>query len=52
LFTYRAQTRDTLSLTDLEANDVALYLDILEGGHIHTTTTRVLRATRGADHAQ
>ena len=46
IFTYRAQDKRSLSLTALENDDVALYLQVLEGGHINTTTSRVLRATR------
>lgn len=48
LFTYRAQQRSSVNLDELEANDVELYEKILEGGHITTTTSRVLRTGKGA----
>jgi putative phage-type endonuclease len=47
LFTFRQQTRDSINLTDLEDNDVELYAEVLAGGHITTSTSRVLRAARG-----
>lgn len=46
VFTYRPQTKTTISVRDLEANDVDLYLQVLEGGHITETTSRVLRAAK------
>lgn len=50
LFTYREQTRTAISASALEDNDVELYLQVLEGGHITETTSRVLRAAkRGAE---
>jgi putative phage-type endonuclease len=53
VFTYRPQTRHSISVADLEANDVELYEQVLAGGHITETTSRVLRAAkRGADDGQ
>lgn len=48
LFTYRAQNTHSISVRDLEDNDPELYLKVLEGGHITTTTSRVLRTGKGA----
>lgn len=49
IFTYREQTKTTISAADLEDNDPELYLQVLEGGHITETTSRVLRLVkRGA----
>jgi putative phage-type endonuclease len=48
LFTYRNQDKHTLNLRDLEDNDAELYEQVLAGGHITTTSSRVLRAGKGA----
>jgi putative phage-type endonuclease len=48
LFTYREQARSSVSLKDLEDNDVELYEKVLAGGHVSTTTSRVLRAGKGS----
>ena len=48
LFTYRAQTRHSISVNDLEDNDIGLYYEALVGGHITTSTSRVLRTGKGA----
>ena len=48
LFTYREQDKHSINVADLEANDPALYLEVLSGGHITTTRNRVLRAAKGA----
>jgi putative phage-type endonuclease len=48
VFTYKAQERSSVSLKDLEDNDVELYEKVLAGGHITTTTSRTLRAGKGA----
>jgi putative phage-type endonuclease len=50
VFTYRQQEKNSVSVRDLEANDPELYLKVLEGGHINTTTSRVLRTGKGATH--
>jgi putative phage-type endonuclease len=46
IFTYRPQQRSSLSLRELEQNDPELYSKVVEGGHIKTTSSRVLRAAR------
>lgn len=48
LFTYREQDKHSISVRDLEDNDVELYEQVLAGGHITTTTSRVLRTGKGA----
>lgn len=48
IFTYRAQETSSVNVRDLEDNDPELYLKLLEGGHISTTKSRVLRAAKGA----
>ncbi|HET8661101.1 MAG TPA: YqaJ viral recombinase family protein [Micromonosporaceae bacterium] len=49
IFTYRQQTKTSINVRDLEDNDVELYEQVLAGGHITETTSRVLRAAkRGA----
>jgi hypothetical protein len=48
LFTYRAQTRHSISVNDLEDNDIGLYYETLVGGHITTSTSRVLRLGKAA----
>jgi len=47
LFTYRSQTRHSLSVNDLQDNDIGLYYEALVGGHITTSTSRVLRTGKG-----
>lgn len=48
VFTYRAQPKHSINVTDLEANDVELYEKVLAGGHINTTTSPVLRLAKGS----
>jgi putative phage-type endonuclease len=49
IFTYRQQTKQSISVRDLEDNDVELFEQVLAGDHITQTTSRVLRAAkRGA----
>lgn len=53
VFTYRPQTKQSINVADLEANDVELFEQVLSGGHITETTSRVLRvAKRSADDGQ
>lgn len=48
VFTYRSQPRRSVKLDDLEDTDPDLYTKLLAGGHITTTTSRVLRTGKGA----
>jgi putative phage-type endonuclease len=43
VFTYRPQSKHSVNVTDLENHDVALYEEVLAGGHITSTTSRILR---------
>jgi putative phage-type endonuclease len=52
LFTYRAQERQSISLKELEDHDVELFEQVLAGGHINTTISRVLRTGKGAKNVE
>lgn len=42
-FTYKQHTKHSVNVRDLEDNDVELYLQVLEGGHINDKSSRTLR---------